>query len=124
LVLLGGRSSGSGAMLMDRLTKFRNIAMWVQACRAEAVGHIGTSIIGRPAVYYTALEEDMRRFREAMYIVAKMHVAAGARAILPSIYGMPYELAPDQIDQIREAPLEPRAYVAILSHLFVGAVLD
>ena len=27
---------------------------------------------------------------------------------------------PDQIDQLKDAPLDPRAYVAILSHLFGG----
>jgi choline dehydrogenase-like flavoprotein len=123
LDMLAGRLSGSGPQLMERLSKFRNIAMWVQACRAEAVGTISTNLLGRPAIHYTALEEDMVRFREAMYMVAKMHVAAGARAIVPSIYGMPYELAPDQIDQLKEAPLDPRSYVAILSHLFGGAVM-
>ncbi|MGZ3423642.1 MAG: GMC family oxidoreductase N-terminal domain-containing protein [Polyangiales bacterium] len=123
LDMLAGRLAGSGPQLMERLTKFRNIAMWVQACRAEAVGTIKTNLLGRPSIQYTALEEDMLRFREAMYTVAKMHVAAGARAILPSIYGMPYELAPDQIDQLKEAPLDPRHYVAILSHLFGGTVM-
>ncbi|MGZ3454863.1 MAG: GMC family oxidoreductase, partial [Polyangiales bacterium] len=33
------------------------------------------------------------------------------------------ELAPDQIDQLKEAPLDPRHYVAILSHLFGGTVM-
>jgi choline dehydrogenase-like flavoprotein len=52
-----------------------------------------------------------------------MHVAAGARAVLPGIFGLPYKLMPDQIDQIEHAPLDPRAYVAVLSHLFGGCAM-
>jgi choline dehydrogenase-like flavoprotein len=52
-----------------------------------------------------------------------MHVAAGARAVIPGIQGVPYKLLPDQIDTLKDAPLDPRAYVAILSHLFGGCVM-
>lgn len=123
LDMLAGRLSGTGAQLMERLTEFRHIAMWVQACRAESVGEIRAALGGRPAVHYTASRADMVRFRDAMHLVAQMHVAAGARAILPSVYGMPYKLAPNEIDRIKDAPLDPRAYVAILSHLFGGCVM-
>lgn len=123
LDMWSGRISGSGAQLMERLTEFRHVAMWVQACRAESVGEIRSTLTGRPAVHYTASRADMLRFREAMHLVGKMHFAAGARAIVPSIYGMPYKLMPDQIDMLKDAPLDPRAYVAILSHLFGGCVM-
>ena len=123
LDMLAGRLAGTGRLLMDRLTEFRHIEMWVQACRAESVGYVGSALDGRPAVKYTLNREDMLRFREGMYMVAKTHVAAGARAIIPSIYGMPYKLAPDEIDQLKDAPLDPRAYVSILSHLFGGCVM-
>jgi choline dehydrogenase-like flavoprotein len=52
-----------------------------------------------------------------------MHVAAGARAIIPCAFGMPYSLAPNEIDKLKDAPLDPRAYIAILSHLFGGCVM-
>ncbi len=118
--MLAGRLSGSGPLLMERLTEFRHIAMWVTACRAESVGAVRRTIGGKPAVHYTLGQDDMKRFREGLYTVARMHVAAGARAVLPAIFGMPYKLMPDQIDQLKDAPLDPRAYVAILSHLFGG----
>jgi choline dehydrogenase-like flavoprotein len=65
----------------------------------------------------------MERFRTGMYMVAQWHFAAGARAILPGIQGLPYKLGPDQIDLVRDGPLDPRAYIAILSHLFGGCVM-
>lgn len=123
LDMVAGRLSGSGQLLMDRLMEFRHLAIWVQACRAESVGEVRRTITGRPAVHYTLGREDMQRFREGMYQIARMHVAAGARAVLPGIFGMPYRLDANQIDQLREAPLDPRAYVAILSHLFGGCVM-
>jgi choline dehydrogenase-like flavoprotein len=109
LDMLSGRLAGSGQTLMGRLTEFRHLAMWVQACR--------------PVVHYTLSRADMLRFREGLLRVAQTHVAAGARAILPSIQGMPYKLAPDEIDRLKDAPLDPRAYVAILSHLFGGCAM-
>ncbi len=123
LDMLAGRLAGAGRTLMERLTEFGHIAMWVQACRAETVGEVRSGWGGRPAVHYSLGTEDMLRFREGMYTVARTHVAAGARAILPSIHGLPYKLRPDEIERIRSAPLDPRAYLAILSHLFGGCVM-
>jgi choline dehydrogenase-like flavoprotein len=123
LDMVAGRLSGSGAMLMDRLREFRHLAMWVHACRAETVGEVRTGFDGKPAVHYTLGEADMRRFRDGMVVLAKMHFAAGARAIIPSIFGLPYKLGPDQIHLLESSPLEPRAYVAILSHIFGGCVM-
>jgi choline dehydrogenase-like flavoprotein len=123
LDMLSGRLSGSGATLMDRLTEFRHLAMWVQACRAESVGEVGLGWNGKPVVRYTLSREDMLRFREGLHRVAQTHVAAGARAVLPSIHGLPYRLAPNEIDRLKEAPLDPRAYVGILSHLFGGCTM-
>ncbi len=123
LDMLSGRLPGAGQALMERLTEFRQIAMWVQACRAETVGEVRSTLSGKPAVHYSLNRSDMLRFREGMYMVAKTHVAAGARAVLPAIFGMPYKLMPNEIEELREAPLDPRAYVSILSHLFGGCVM-
>lgn len=123
LDMLAGRMAGSGRVLMERLTEFRHVAMWVQACRAETAGEVRRGFGGRPEVHYTLDRADMERFREGLWLVGKMHVAAGARALVPSIFGMPYKLAPDEVDKLKDAPLDPRAYVAILSHLFGGCVM-
>jgi choline dehydrogenase-like flavoprotein len=123
LDMVAGRLAGSGEALMERLAEFRHLAMWVHACRAESVGEVRESFGGRPEVHYELGPADMLRFREAMHLIAKMHVAAGARAIIPGVFGMPYKLAPNEIDRLADGPLDPRAYVAILSHLFGGCVM-
>jgi choline dehydrogenase-like flavoprotein len=123
LDMLSGRLAGSGRVLMDRLAEFRHVAMWVQGCRAESVGEVRSSWSGRPIVSYTLSREDMMRVRAAMHLIARTHFAAGARAVLPAIHGLPYRLGPDEVDKLKDAPLDPRAYVAILSHLFGGCTM-
>jgi choline dehydrogenase-like flavoprotein len=123
LDMIAGRVAGTGRVLMDRLTEFRHLAMWVQACRAETVGEVKSAWNGEPAVHYTLSRDDMLRFREGLYTVAATHVAAGARAVLPTIFGVPYRLLPHEIDKLKDAPLDPRAYISILSHLFGGCTM-
>jgi choline dehydrogenase-like flavoprotein len=123
LDLMAGRMPGSGQLLMQRLGEFRHLAMWAVAVRADAVGCVKRGFGGRPAVHYTLTQADMKRLRAGLYLLAQTHVAAGARAIVPAIDGMPYKLAANEIDQLKDAPLDPRAYVAIVSHLFGGCVM-
>jgi len=118
------RIPGGGAQLMERLRRYRHVAMWVHACRAESAGTVRWGpLVRRPVVRYTLDRADMLRFRAGMLLVARMHFAAGARSVMPGIHGLPYELGPDQLAVLEDAPLDPRRYVAILSHLFGGAVM-
>jgi choline dehydrogenase-like flavoprotein len=121
--LVASRLAGGGYELMARLSEYRHLAMWVHAVRAESVGSVRAGWTGRPVVRYELDPADMRRFREGMYLVGKMHFAAGARAIVPGVVGLPYKLRADELDKLREGPLDPRCYVAILSHLFGGCVM-
>jgi choline dehydrogenase-like flavoprotein len=122
--LVASRLAGGGAVLMKRLTEYRHLAMWCHAVRAESTGTIGQSLIGdKPVVRYTLDRADMERFRQGMILLAKQHFAAGAKEIVPGIAGMPFKLGPDEVDKLEDAPLDPRRYVAILSHLFGGCVM-
>lgn len=121
--LFASRLAGGGAQLMQRLESYRHLAMWVVAVRAESTGRISKSLFGGPQVSYTLNEADMRKLREGLKLLAQQHFAAGAKKVIPSIYGMPYELTADQVHLLDDAPLDPRCYVAVLSHLFGGAVM-
>jgi choline dehydrogenase-like flavoprotein len=121
--MVASRLAGGGVELMRRLVEYRHVAMWVHAVRAESTGTVSNGLGGKPVVKYGLDREDMLRFREGMVLVAKTHVAAGCKKLLPGIFGMPYELRPDQVDLLKDAPLDPRAYIAILSHLFGGCIM-
>jgi choline dehydrogenase-like flavoprotein len=58
-----------------------------------------------------------------MYLLGKMHFAAGARAIIPGISGLPFQLEAKDVELLRDGPTDPRKYIAILSHLFGGCVM-
>ena len=122
--LVASRLSGGGAVLMQRLAEYRHLAMWCHAVRAESTGTVSQSLIGdKPVVRYTLDRADMERFRQGMILLAKQHFAAGAKEIVPGIAGMPFKLGPDEVHLLDDAPLDPRRYVAILSHLFGGCVM-
>lgn len=122
--LVSSRLSGGGVQLMDRLKDYRHITMWCHAVRAESTGTITRSFFtGKPVVHYTLDRADMERFRTGMVLLAKQHFAAGAKAIIPGIAGLPYTLTADQVGLLDDAPLDPQKYIAILSHLFGGCVM-
>ena len=122
--MVAGRLPGGGRELVRRFREYRNIAMWVAAVRAESAGTVKPGLFGGPVVRYVLDEPDMRKFRTGLAMVARMHFAAGAREIIPGIYGLPYKLGPDEVGQIEEGPLDPRCYIAILSHLFGGCPMS
>ncbi len=122
--MVAGRLPGGGRELVRRFREYRHIAMWVTAVRAESTGTVKPGLTGAPVVRYMLDEPDMRKLREGLGMVARMHFAAGAREIIPGIYGLPYKLGPDQVGQIEEGPLDPRCYIAILSHLFGGCPMS
>jgi choline dehydrogenase-like flavoprotein len=123
--LVASRLSGGGVELMQRLAQYRHLTMWCMAVRAEAVGRITVNrFTGNPAVQYEFGEPDMKRLRAGFVELARQHVAAGARAIIPGIAGMPYSLeAKDAVAALESAPLDPRRYIVIVSHLFGGCVM-
>ena len=122
--LVASRFSGGGTSLMKRLAEFRHVAMWCHAVRAEAVGSIRPPLFGTtPVVHYELGRPDMERCRKGIKLLAQQHFAAGAKAIIPGIVGLPFKLTRDETGVLEDAPLDPRAYVAILSHLFGGCVM-
>jgi choline dehydrogenase-like flavoprotein len=124
LELIAARLSGAGSQLAERLEELQYAAFWIAAVRAEAsVGQVKPGPFGSAAVNYTMCTEDLRKLRIGLHTVAKMHFAVGASAILPGVYGLPHRLGRDDIGVLLDAPLDPRCYTGILSHLFGGAVM-
>lgn len=122
--MVAGRLPGGGRELVRRFREYRHIAMWVAAVRAESAGTVKPGLFGDTVVRYQLDDADMRRFRAGLAMVARMHFAAGAREIIPGIFGLPYKLGPDEVSKIEEGPLDPRCYIAILSHLFGGCPMS
>ena len=123
LQLLAARLPGGGAALTRRLGESRHLGHFARGLNAEASGRVFAGLGGRPMVRYALTRHDLERLRVGIHLLARLHVEAGARSVLPGIAGFPSELAADEIDQLLTAPLKPRRFTCILSHLFGGAVV-
>jgi choline dehydrogenase-like flavoprotein len=122
--MVAGRIPGGGTELIRRFREFRHMAMWVAAVRAESVGTVKPNLFGKPVVKYILDETDMRKLRKGLSFVARMHFEMGATSIICGVHGLPFKIGPDQLHLLDEGPLDPRAYVGILSHLFGGCPMS
>ena len=119
--LAAARIPGVGAELAARMASYANVAVWAVQVRAEAEGTVRPRFRG-DLVRFTMTENDLRRTRKASALVARMLFGAGAREVWPGIYGVPYVLRTiDEVKLIDEAPLDPRSYSFIATHLFGAA---
>ncbi len=123
LELVAGRLKGAGRPFVDRLTQFSHMAMWVSAVRADAVGSIRAGMFGAPSIRYRPTLKDTNRLRQGCALLARMHFDSGATAVMPGVHGLPYQIGPDELDLLDNAPLDNRAWTWVLSHLFGGAVM-
>ena len=121
--MVASRLSGGGTALVKKLSEYRHLALWVMAVRAESVGEIRRGFFGRPVVHYELNPADMDRMRKGLAVVARTHFAAGAKRVIPGVYGLPYSIGPDEVKLLEEGPLDPRAYIGVMSHLFGGCVM-
>jgi choline dehydrogenase-like flavoprotein len=122
--MVAGRMPGGGTELVRRFREFRNLAMWVAAVRAESTGTVKPNLFGAPVVRYVLDEKDMQKLRKGLSFVARMHFEMGAKSVICGVHGLPFKIGPDDIRLIDEGPLDPRAYVGILSHLFGGCPMS
>ncbi|HVH48177.1 MAG TPA: GMC family oxidoreductase, partial [Labilithrix sp.] len=98
------------------------VAVWAAQVRAEAEGTVREGWGGLDRVRYTMTENDIRVARKASALIARMMFEAGAREVWPGIYGVPSVLRSiDEVALLDSAPLEPRSYGFIATHLFGAA---
>ncbi len=116
------RCPGLGVDLVRRIGNARHLAIWVTILRSQAEGTVSQGWTGRDRVVFSPTKSDMEHVRAGQVYLARMMFDAGAREVWPGIYGLPPVLtSPDQVKLVEEAPLEPRAYTFIASHLFGAA---
>jgi choline dehydrogenase-like flavoprotein len=120
--LAGARIPGVGRELTERLSQLAHVAVWAAQVRAEAEGTVSAGWGGVDRVRYTMTSKDLTAARKACVLIARMFFDAGAREVWPGIFGVPSVLRSiDELHLLENAPLEPRAYNFIASHLFGAA---
>ncbi|MEP6653356.1 MAG: GMC family oxidoreductase [Myxococcales bacterium] len=115
------RFPGAGRRLATYLERLDHVASWAVAVRAEAEGRIRPSRLFGDHIRYDLSTPDMTRVRRGMRHLCEMHFLAGATEVLTGVHGLPEVLrSPDQLSVFDTAPLDPRAYSMVASHLFGG----
>jgi choline dehydrogenase-like flavoprotein len=120
--LAGARIPGIGRELTDRLAQLAHVAVWAAQIRAEAEGVVRSGWGGADRVDFTMGKRDLEAARKACALIGRMFFEAGAREVWPGIYGVPSVLRSiDEVKLLENAPLEPRSYNFIATHLFGAA---
>jgi choline dehydrogenase-like flavoprotein len=120
--VVAARLPGAGARLNAWIDKLPYLTSWAVAVKAQAEGRVRASALFGAQVYYSLTEDDIGRLRRGMRALAEMHFHAGAREVIPCVHGLPEVLTSmDEVKIFDDAPLDPRAYSMVATHLFGGA---
>jgi choline dehydrogenase-like flavoprotein len=115
------RLPGAGRRLAAYIERLDHAAIWMVAVRAEAEGRIRPSRLFGDHVTYDLTGHDIDRVRRGLKRLCEMHFLAGATEVVTGVYGLPEVLRSiDEIAVFDTAPLDPRAYSMVASHLFGG----
>ena len=116
--LLLARTCLVGGALVDLLRQWDRISSWTASVRSQAEGSVGEGI-GGTSIRFTPRPDDVERLRYGVWRLAHLFFELGAVRMFPNIAGIPDELrAPDEVDAILAAPLDPRAYFIGVGHIF------
>jgi choline dehydrogenase-like flavoprotein len=117
----GARLPGAGARFAARLTELPHVANWAVALKAEAEGRVRPSLLFGDYVRYDLTRGDLERLRRGMRTLAEMHFDAGAREVITGVAGLPESIrSRDEVSVFDAAPLDPRGYNLVMTHLFGG----
>jgi choline dehydrogenase-like flavoprotein len=115
------RLPGAGVRFARRLDELPYVANWAVALKAEAEGRVRPSLLFGDSVRYDVTQSDLERLRRALRTLAEMHFAAGAREVITGVAGLPESVTtPGELAVFDDAPLDPRAYSLVMTHLFGG----
>lgn len=119
--VLAVRLPGLGLEFKSALATFRHGATWdaifsMKKSKGRVKAKRGTM---NPDVSYHIDQSDMPLVREGMATILRMFFAAGAKKVLPGIYGMPAWVSdPKSVDDLLAMDLKPTDLVLASTHLF------
>lgn len=111
------RMPGAGKRWVKELAGAGRALTWAAQMRAYAEGSVKRRPWGLD-IKFDLSDRDMVSMRRGLRLTAEMFFAAGAKAVLPGIYGLPERLLPGEEWKLEHGPSDPSAYAMILSHLF------
>ncbi len=121
--LFAVRMPGAGSKLINYLAQARHFTTIAIPIRAKTKGTVGL-LFGAPNVTFSLVDEDVLTMKEGLKATAEIMFAAGAKKVIPGVYGMPETLnSPDEISKYDEVKLSPRSYSLVITHMMGAARL-
>ena len=119
LAVMAVRMPGLGHALAKNLALFKHIAVWDVVVHGTSTGRILFSQGNNPTVWFNFNQRDTDVMVRGLRLVGEMFFEAGAKRILPGIYGLPAEITSvDQLSLLEPGKIKPRQLVAAATHLF------
>jgi len=116
--LVFARLAGVGREWVAAMAQSPNMAQWAVALRALAHGSVHPGRFGTN-IRFDLTPQDMLNLRKGLRFTAELLFAAGAREVIPGIYGLPERLVnPDEAHLLETGPTDPACYSFALTHLF------
>ncbi len=107
--LLAARLPGYGRALKRRIAELSHCAVWdaIVSCH-RSTGRVRARCFGmQPRLTYRIHPEDTVLLRRALWVLTELFFAAGARTILPPVFG-----APEELHSLADAEVLRRAWRA------------
>ncbi len=118
--ILSVRLPGLGHELKQRLADFRRIAPFDVFVTAEhSRGEVRAPVFGdEPDIRFEVDPRDLATLRRGLVILSEIGFAAGAKAILPGVRGVPDPMTRDQLPLLAGARLTAKDAIFGTTHVF------
>jgi len=119
--VLAVRTPGFGLALKERLAEIPYSATWdaIASCHRSTGRVVPRRRSMDPVLHYRLHAADVPILQSALWRLAEIFFAAGARKILPGIHGLPDEMhSLAEAEAIRRKPLRPTDVVTGGNHVF------
>ncbi|MBK7156037.1 MAG: hypothetical protein IPH72_30395 [Sandaracinaceae bacterium] len=119
LGVMAGRLEGVGRELAAEIDDMPHVLDWGAAVRAEAEGVVRV-VRGKPHVFFSPSEHDVRRYRRGLRVMGEMMLAAGADHVSPGVRGFLRRTSrvADLIELEQHGPRRASAYTSAITHMF------
>lgn len=118
--ILSVRFPGFGRDLKNHLMSFDRMAPFDVFIHApHSTGEVKGAPFGDdPVITYDLDDRDVATLQRGLVILSEIAFAAGARAVLPGVHGVPDPITKDQLHLLRDARLTAKDVTAGANHVF------
>ncbi len=120
IALAAMRLKSTGRALAAEIADLPHWAGWGAAVRAQARGRVKPGLGSAVSVKYSLTRDDMKKARRGVGLLGEMMLAAGADYVTPGVHGWKPRVTDPAVmaDFKKEATLDQRAYMMVMTHLF------